>query len=77
MPILRNTALPYEDRTLHRRVYYRRSRRPKRLFGHNRRLATVNDGPAFASQLGKANGFKNSYNQWVRSHPHGGKLWSL
>jgi hypothetical protein len=35
------------------RVHTRRSRVRKRLFVHNRGFATVNDGPAFASQLAR------------------------
>jgi hypothetical protein len=35
------------------RIYYRRSRKRKRLFVHNRGFVTVNDGPAFASQLAR------------------------
>ncbi len=35
------------------RVYYRRSRKRKRLFSHNRGFVTVNDGPALAAQLAR------------------------
>lgn len=35
------------------RIYARHSRVRKRLFVHNRGFATVNDGPAFASQLAR------------------------
>jgi ribosomal protein S17 len=35
------------------RIYYRRSRKRKRLLAHNRGFVTVNDGPAFASQLAR------------------------
>ncbi|MGH3933770.1 MAG: hypothetical protein ACRDS1_02090, partial [Pseudonocardiaceae bacterium] len=35
------------------RVRYRRSRKRKRLFGHGRGFVTVNDGPAFATQLAR------------------------
>jgi ribosomal protein S17 len=34
-------------------VYYRRSRKRKRLFAHNRGFVTVNDGPAVSSQLAR------------------------
>jgi len=36
-----------------RRTYTRHSTVRKRLFSHNRGFATVNDGPAFASQLAR------------------------
>jgi hypothetical protein len=35
------------------RVYYRSCHKRKRLFKHNRGFLTVNDGPAFASQLAR------------------------
>ncbi|PZS29011.1 MAG: hypothetical protein DLM61_13790 [Pseudonocardiales bacterium] len=35
------------------RVHYRHSRKRKRLLAHGRGLVTVNDGPAFASQLAR------------------------
>jgi hypothetical protein len=35
------------------RVYYRCCRKRKRLFAHNRGFVTVNDGPAFTSQLAR------------------------